>query len=393
MKIIATYITAMCVSLSFFAQRASGQITFTSWVHPPSITLYAADSSAGIATSSSISADDIYSDVIEIGFSFNYFGTAYTQCLIGANGNICFDLSKTLGYNNWVISSPLASSTSTYNTICGPWCDMDLFYTGATPEGEVTYFTYGTAPNRQFVANYCHNSMYSCSDQFTTSQMILYESTNVIEVHIAHKDTCNAWNGAYAIVGVQSDSATATAVTAPGRDYPSVWTATNEGWRFTPLGSTYTVSSIPYANIPYYTVYWYDSVTNASLGSGDSIVLTPLAPTTYKAVAVVCSDTSTTGIDTNATGYMHLLPITSSTGVSTLIENQKLSIYPNPAFNLLNIAADQTITDITVTNLVGQTVISQQNYSKQATININSLAPGVYLVKVNGTLMRKFVKE
>ena len=381
----------LSLTLCLFAQRVSAQVTFTSWVHPPSITLYAADTSAGITTSSSISADDIYSDTLAIGFSFNYFGVAYSKCLIGANGNICFDISKAAGYNDWVISTPLLSSLSTYNTICGPWCDMDIFYTGSNI-GEVTYFSYGTAPNRLFAANFCHNSMYSCSGQYTTSQIILYESTNVIEMHIAHKDICTAWNGGYAIVGVHSDSATATAVTAPGRDYPATWTAANEAWRFTPSGSTYTVSSIPYANIPYYTVYWYDSATNVYLGSGDSIVLTPTAPTTYKAVAVNCIDTGTTGVDSAGTGYMYLLPITG-TGIGPLTANQKLSIYPNPAYNELNIAADQLITDITITDLLGQTVINQQNNSRHAVININALPPGIYLVKVNGTMMRKFVKE
>ena len=379
----------LSLTLCFFAQRVSGQVTFTSWVHPPSISLYASVTGAGIATSASVSLDDIYSNVIDMGFSFNYFGAPHTQCIIGANGNICFDLTQAMGYNPWPISGPLLGNPSALNSICGPWCDMDIVYTGST-DGEITYFTYGIAPNRQFVANYCHNSMYYCPAQFTTTQMILYESTNIIEVHIAHKDTCSAWNGGYAIVGLEGDSA--TAITAPGRDYPAKWAVDNEAWRFTPSGSTYTVSSIPYANIPYYTVYWYDSVTNAYLGSGDSIVLTPTAPTTYKAVAVTCSDTGSTGIDTNSTGYMHLLPV-SSTGIGATASSRALSIYPNPAKNELNIAADQIISDVTITNLVGQTMMSLQYNSKLVRINTATLPPGIYLVKVNGMMMRKFVKE
>ncbi len=376
--------------LCFFAQRVSAQVTFTSWVHPPSISLYASVTGAGIATSASVTLDDIYSDTISMGFSFNYFGTPHTQCIIGANGNICFDLTQAGGYNPWPITAPLLGNSSVLNSICGPWCDIDIVYTGST-DGEVTYFTYGTAPNRQFVANYCHNSMYFCPAQFTTAQMILYESTNVIEVHIAHKDTCTSWNGGYAIVGVQDSSGT-VATAAPGRDYPALWTAGNEGWRFTPSGGTYTVSSIPYANIPYYTVYWYDSVTNAYLGSGDSIVLTPLAPTTYKAVAVTCSDTGATGIDTNNTGYMHLLPVTG-TGIGAFASNQKLSVYPNPAKNELNIAADEIIKNVTVCNLLGETVIDLQCYSRQVQISTAALPPGVYLVKINGSIMRKFIKD
>ena len=136
--------------------------------------------------------------------------------------------------------------------------------------------------------------MFDCTTQWTTSQIILYESTNVVEVHIGHKTICTTWNGGYAICGVQNATGTA-ATTAPGRDYPSTWSVTNEGWRFTPSGSTsYTVASIPYAPIPYAssTIYWYNATTGTYLGTGSTQVVAPTTTTTYKAAAVGCNDTS-----------------------------------------------------------------------------------------------------
>ena len=148
-------------------------------------------------------------------------------------------------------------------------------------------------------------------------------------------------------------------------DYPSKWTASNEAWRFTPAsgGSSYTVTSITYAPIPYYTVYWTDSVTGTYLGSGDSIVLTPDSVTTYKAIAVSCADTGISGLDTVGTGYMTLEPVTSTTGLVPLAAVQNVLIYPNPVTNVLNIAADQPINDITVCNILGQEIMGAQYLS------------------------------
>ena len=94
------------------------------------------------------------------------------------------------------------------------------------------------APNRRYVVTYCHDAMFdtlTCAHQFTTTEIILYETTNIIEVHTGYKDTCTAWNNGYAIVGVQNATGTA-ATAAPGRDFPSVFLCLDEAWRFTPVG-------------------------------------------------------------------------------------------------------------------------------------------------------------
>lgn len=246
-------------------------------------------------TDAGVTADDVYSGVIPIGFTFNYYGTNYTQCVLGANGTIDFTVSDAGAYDPWPISAVLLGNPSKKNNICGPWCDIDIFYTG-TPVGTETYSTDGVAPFRKFAATWCGCSMFSCGTQKTTTQIILYETTNIIEVHIAQKPVCSTWNGGYAIVGVQNAAGTAATV-APGRDYPSVWTIPpTEAWRFTPAGggSSYTVASIPYAPIPLASsaVYWYDATTGAYLGTGDTLRVCPGTRTTYKAGALGCADTS-----------------------------------------------------------------------------------------------------
>ncbi len=246
-----------------------------------------------VPTSSGITVDDEWSTgVFPIGFTFNFYGTNYTKCIIGGNGAICFDTTLAGSWFDYTISSALLGNSVLYNCVCGPYCDIDISGSGG---GTITYSTVGTAPYRKFVVSFCRDYMFSCTTQWTTSQIILYETTNIVEVQIAHKTICAAWNGGYAIVGVQNAAGTA-ATAAPSRDFPTVWSATHEGWQFVPSTgfTSYAASSIPYASVPLASspIYWYDSTTGAYLGSGPSFTVSPTAPTTYIAAALGCDDST-----------------------------------------------------------------------------------------------------
>jgi len=263
-------------------------------------------------TESGITVDDQYSVVHPIGFTYNYYGINYTQLVIGANGTLDFNTSDAGSYDPWPIGAALLGNSSKYNNICAPWCDI---YVPAG--GTITYSTDGVAPNRKFAVTWCHCAMFSCTTQWITTQAIIYESTNIAEIHIAHHTFCTSWNGGYAIVGVQNATGTKATV-APGRDYPSTWTATDEAWRFSPVdtgtGVYYVVTSIPYAPIPYEssTIYWYNATTGAFIDSGASITVCPTVTTTYKAAALGCSDTSF--------GYYTVVP-TASLVITTSSSN------------------------------------------------------------------------
>lgn len=245
-------------------------------------------------TDAGITIDDQYSSVHPIGFTFNFYGNNYTQLLIGPNGTLCFDIANAGMYTSWVISAALLGNATVKNSICGPWCDIDV--SPAPPSsGIITYSTTGTAPFRKYIVTFCKTHMFSCTTTWTSTQIILYETTNVIETHIATKPVCAGWNGGYAIVGVQNATGTAATV-APGRDYPSVYTCTNEAWRFTPNAtlSSYAVASITYAPVPLASslIYWYNTTTNTFLGTGTTMVVSPSSNTTYAAGALGCADTS-----------------------------------------------------------------------------------------------------
>lgn len=294
------YTSALLVLLAITvnAFRASAQVTVTSSDSincSTSCTTLTANLEGDSPTTAGITSDDVYSPPIPIGFTFNFYGASYTQTIIGANGTLGFNLALAGAFDPYAVSAPLLGNTNKLNSICGPWCDIDIFYTG-TAIGTETYSTDGVAPFRKFAVTWCNCSMFSCDEQRITTQIIIYETTNIIEVHIAHKEICTGWYSGHAIVGVQNAAGTA-ATTAPGRDYPSVWAIPpTEAWRFTPnaTASAYTVASIPYAPIPYESssLYWYNASTGAYLGTGATMSVCPTTTTTYKAGALGCSDTS-----------------------------------------------------------------------------------------------------
>jgi Secretion system C-terminal sorting domain len=73
--------------------------------------------------------------------------------------------------------------------------------------------------------------------------------------------------------------------------------------------------------------------------------------------------------------------------------NDKITIYPNPATSQLTITSSDEITTVAITNLIGQAVYAHEYNTEKAQVDIAGLPTGVYLVRINGTEIRKFVKE
>lgn len=70
-----------------------------------------------------------------------------------------------------------------------------------------------------------------------------------------------------------------------------------------------------------------------------------------------------------------------------------VSLYPNPSKDYINLSVkDEKITNIEVFNISGQKVLNVQPNTSIATVNIQSLASGVYTAKV-GTKAGTFTKE
>jgi len=79
-------------------------------------------------------------------------------------------------------------------------------------------------------------------------------------------------------------------------------------------------------------------------------------------------------------------------GVTQVNKNTQVKIYPNPAQNYINITAIYTIRDISIINVLGQTVLRKTCHTASASLDIGDLPKGIYLIKVDDTTQR-FVKD
>lgn len=226
--------------------------------------------------------DDTYSDVIDLGFSFEFYGETYTQCLISTNNYITFDLSQANLFSDWEINFPAPNASLPTNAIMCPFVD-----TNPEDDGIAEYETVGEAPNRVFVLRYFGVPMFDCPSESFCSSVLLYEGTNIIETHIDEKPIC-FWNSASAIHGLQDPTGTIADI-VPGRNFPVSWSTTQEGVRFTPNGpNAYTIEPTPFKEIiSNTTIEWYQGGT--FIGVGDTMDVTPTVTTTYEARFTFCT--------------------------------------------------------------------------------------------------------
>ena len=84
----------------------------------------------------------------------------------------------------------------------------------------------------------------------------------------------------------------------------------------------------------------------------------------------------------------------TATSIGVTPNDMSVSIFPNPANDVLNVVSDYTINNITLVNYVGQTVNTIPVNSNTYTINVSNYAPGMYFVRLEtteGTVITKRV--
>jgi trimeric autotransporter adhesin len=75
------------------------------------------------------------------------------------------------------------------------------------------------------------------------------------------------------------------------------------------------------------------------------------------------------------------------------ISPSSFNLYPNPASTSVTISSSDNITSISITNLIGQVLYNQQYNAPQVQIDVADLPKGMYLIRINGSEVRKFVKQ
>lgn len=174
------------------------------------------------------SNDDSYSDALELGFTFNFFGVNYDSFIVSTNGWISFDITQA---NSDASEDVLPNTNGVETLIAYYWDDLRT--------DEFEYFTEGVAPNRRFVINFYNTRHYGSVAPEINAQVVLYETTNVIEVNCVE---CNQdASSATATQGIENQDAT-VGFNTPGRA-ASAWSAYNNTVRYTPVTACSAVST------------------------------------------------------------------------------------------------------------------------------------------------------
>ena len=84
------------------------------------------------------------------------------------------------------------------------------------------------------------------------------------------------------------------------------------------------------------------------------------------------------GIDA---GHVRIFENTSLSNLT--FENLSISFYPNPTNDFLKVSSSETVEKVTVYNLIGQEVFSQQINSNDFKIDVSNQASGTYIAKIN----------
>jgi len=237
--------------------------------------------------------DDDLSAALPIGFNFNFFGTSYNQFYISSNGFISFSVEP----NGCCTGQALPDANAPNNLIAFAWEDIDPGNGGQPTQNLVQYETLGTAPNRILVVEFFNVDHYATGDQITV-QTILYESSNIIEVHTTDMPS----DGGNHTQGIENAAGT-VAFTVPGRNSAN-WSATNDFVAFIPdnvcasttieVNATTTGTDVQTACDSY---TWIDGNTYTSNNNSATFTLTNAAGCDSVVTLDLTINNSTTGTD------------------------------------------------------------------------------------------------
>jgi hypothetical protein len=280
------------------------------------------------------SLDDGRWDNITLPFTFRFYGNTFNAVNISTNGWVGLGStnSTATGYG---FALPQAAAPN--NVIHAITCD--LTFAGASNDAVIQYFTVGTSPNRRFVIDLSALTFLSAPGAADV-QVILYETTNVIEVHTS---SCTNTTMGKA-QGIENSTGTVASV-ATGRNNTTTWSGMPNAYRFTPdainftwspgTGLNTTTGATVIASPSSTTTYTVNAVNPSNGQTGNTTVTVTIDPASHTLAATaggaqVCqnitvSPTGTSYRDGNCNLIANILPagaspVTNSINVCTKLD-------------------------------------------------------------------------
>ncbi|HOQ78525.1 MAG TPA: hypothetical protein PLB65_08090, partial [Candidatus Cloacimonas sp.] len=184
-------------------------------------------------TSAGAGGDTFLSPALDIGFTFNYCGTAYTQLKMASDGYLALGTSQT--------SSSLSnnlSTTSVLPIIASLWDDLT--------SNTMSYTTIGTEPNRVFIAQWKNTKWNYNGTAGQNFQIRLYETSDKIELIYGSMITPNSPSASIGINCSPGGSGNFYSITPGNPITYSTTTSNNSISAITYLtsGTTYTFTKV-----------------------------------------------------------------------------------------------------------------------------------------------------
>jgi len=191
---------------------------------------------------------------ITLPFKFSFFDQTFERIWVWGNGAVNFITgtncvgSPYVSALGQVFSGPIPGGlTGNFgqhfrNSIFGSF-QHTHWDNGQYLGGSINYQTYGTAPCRKFVISFFNMPASGVVASYCPPpvprqhhQIILHETTNVIDVNIVRHDACPATiaSESLGVIGIVNENDT-EAYTPPNRNLGN-WDAEFESWRFAPNG-------------------------------------------------------------------------------------------------------------------------------------------------------------
>ena len=160
--------------------------------------------------------DDVVSSAIPIGFTFNFYGSDFTQCYISSNGFVSFSAGMPSGCCTGQV---LPNATYTNSIFMG----QEDWDPNSCIDGEISYYTTGAPGSQIFVVSYTDVPHYPGPEGVfpITVQLQLYEGSNEIRIVTTQMNS----DGGLHTMGLNHNGTEADVV--PGRNSQN-WSAFNE---------------------------------------------------------------------------------------------------------------------------------------------------------------------
>jgi hypothetical protein len=297
--------------------------------------------------------DDGFSDMVDIGFEFDFYENTYTHLSIGTNGFISFD-----GGSSALSNQPLPQDTAPNNIIAPFWDDLTV------ETGAVYYKQFSS----YFVIEWYQAVKFGTSDQLTF-EVVLYENGDILFQYLDLNGDLES-----ATVGIE-DGDGINGLTylhnAPGL-------ASGEAIRFIRPGASARVKISPV----YQSAFcinggstFHFSVKNIGELGPDTLNLTALSTVPGWTISFYGSDSTTPLVDSNQDAFIDTGALPEGSAAYVTVKVQPPESAAETDYTLINLTASSSIQGTKTTTAEIQVAIpapfAQAYADSQAGINLN----------------------